>query len=104
MTLKVEVASVFKENFGVYGSRKVWRQMQREGQEVARCTVERLMRDLGLQGVIRGKPVRTTFSDKAAPYPLDHVSCSSMHRHPTDYGCQTSPTSRPGRASFMWPS
>ncbi|MDF2640706.1 MAG: transposase [Novosphingobium lindaniclasticum] len=61
------------ENFGVYGARKVWRQMKREGFDVARCTVQRLMRDLGLQGVIRGKPVRTTVSDKAAPCPLDQV-------------------------------
>ena len=56
---------VFADNFGVYGVRKVWRQMNREGFAVARCTIERLMRDLGLQGVIRGKPVRTTISDKA---------------------------------------
>jgi transposase InsO family protein len=48
--------------------------MQREGFDVARCTVQRLMRELGLQGVIRGKPVRTTISDKAAPCPLDHVN------------------------------
>ena len=61
------------ENFGVYGARKVWRQMKREGFDVARCTIQRLMRDLGLQGVIRGKPVRTTASDKAAPCPLDQV-------------------------------
>jgi putative transposase len=54
--------------------RKVWRQMNREGFAVARCTVERPMRDLGLQGVIRGKPVRTTISNKAAPCPLDHVN------------------------------
>lgn len=72
--LKPEVMRVFAENFGVYGVRKVWRQMQREGFDVARCTVERLMRDLGLQGVTRGKPVRTTISDKAAPCPLDHVN------------------------------
>jgi putative transposase len=72
--LKGEVARVFAENFAVYGVRKVWRQMRREGHDVARCTVERLMRDLGLAGVIRGKPVRTTFSDKAAPCPLDHVN------------------------------
>ncbi|KGB53639.1 putative transposase for insertion sequence element [Sphingopyxis sp. LC363] len=50
---------VFAENFGVYGVRKVWRQMNREGIVVARCTIERLMRDLGLQRVIRGKPLRT---------------------------------------------
>jgi putative transposase len=72
--LKPEVMRVFAENFGVYGVRKVWRQMQREGFGVARCSVARLMRDLGLQGVIRGKPVRTTISDKAAPCPLDHVN------------------------------
>src|SRR5258708_26983781 len=65
---------VHAENFGVYGVRKVWRQMRREGFEIARCTVERLMCELGLQGVIRGKPVRTTVSDKAAPCPLDQVN------------------------------
>jgi transposase InsO family protein len=72
--LQPEVIRVFAENFGVYGVRKVWRQMRREGFDIARCTVERLMRDLGLQGVIRGKPVRTTMSDKAAPCPLDQVN------------------------------
>lgn len=72
--LKVEITRVFAENFGVYGVRKVWRQLRREGFAVARCTVERLMRSLGLQGVIRGKPVRTTVSDKAAPCPLDRVN------------------------------
>jgi len=72
--LKIEVRRVFQANFGVYGVRKVWRQMKREGLDVARCTVARLMSDLGLQGVIRGKPVRTTVSDKAAPCPLDLVN------------------------------
>lgn len=72
--LKPEVMRVFEENFGVYGVRKVWRQMKREGFDLARCSVARLMRDLGLQGVIRGKPVRTTVSNKAAPCPLDHVN------------------------------
>ena len=71
---KPEVQRVFDENFQVYGVRKVWRQMKREGHDLARCTVARLMRDLGLKGVIRGKPVRTTISDKAAPCPLDHVN------------------------------
>ena len=73
-TLSVEVRRVFEENFCVYGVRKVWRQLQREGFDVARCTVARLMRELGLQGVIRGKPVKTTVSDKAKPCPLDHVN------------------------------
>ena len=72
--LRPEIGRVFKENFAVYGVRKVWRQLGREGTPVARCTVERLMADLGLQGAIRGKPVRTTISDKAAPCPLDHVN------------------------------
>jgi hypothetical protein len=72
--LQPEIARVFAENFAVYGARKVWRQLQREGEQVARCTVERLMRAMGLEGVIRGKPVRTTISDKAAPCPLDHVN------------------------------
>ena len=72
--LKPEIARVFAENFAVYGVRKVWRQMMREGFSIARCTVDRLMREMGLHGVIRGKPVRTTISDKAAPCPLDHVN------------------------------
>ncbi len=72
--LKEEVRRVFDENFGVYGVRKVWRQMKREGFDIARCTVARLMKSMGLQGVIRGKPVKTTISDKAAPCPLDKVN------------------------------
>ena len=72
--LRPEIRRVFKDNFEVYGARKVWRQLGREGIPVARCTVERLMADLGLQGAIRGKPVRTTISDKAAPCPQDHVN------------------------------
>ena len=74
MVLKPEVVRVFAENFEVYGARKVWRQLNRENIPVARCTVERLMAGLGLQGVIRGKAVRTTVKDKAAPCPLDHVN------------------------------
>ena len=74
LALKPEMARVFVDNFGVYGVRKVWRQMQREGFDVARCTVARLMRSMRLQGVIRGKPMRTTVSNKAAPCPLDHVN------------------------------
>ena len=69
-----EIRRVFDENFQVYGVRKVWRQMKREGHDVARCTVARLMRKMGLQGVIRGRRVRTTVSDRAAPCPLDRVN------------------------------
>jgi putative transposase len=74
MMLKPEIERVFTENFEVYGARKVWRQLNRESIPVARCTVERLMSELGLQGVIRGKRIRTTVQDKAAPCPLDHVN------------------------------
>jgi len=74
LALKPEIARVHAENFAVYGARKIWRQLKREGKNVARCTIERLMRDMGLKGVIRGKPVRTTISDKRAPCPLDHVN------------------------------
>jgi transposase InsO family protein len=74
MALKIEIRRVFNENFQVYGVRKVWRQLLREGYDIARCTVARLMRAMGLQGIIRGKPVKTTVSDKAAPCPLDRVN------------------------------
>ena len=72
--LCVEIRRVFDENFQVYGVRKVWRQLGREGIGVARCTVARLMRKMDLQGVIRGRQIRTTVSDKATPCPLDHVN------------------------------
>ena len=72
--LSREIQRVWDENFQVYGIRKVWRQLKREGIEVARCTVARLMRRLGLKGATRGKPVRTTISDKATPCPADKVN------------------------------
>jgi putative transposase len=74
ITLKTEIRRVYEENFGVYGVRKVWRQLLREGIAVARCTVARLMRTMGLRGVVRGKTVRTTISNAAAPCPLDRVN------------------------------
>ena len=72
--LKVEIGRVYAANFQVYGVRKVWRQLGREGIAVARCTVARLMRAMGLQGVVRSKTVRTTISNAAAPCPLDRVN------------------------------
>ncbi len=60
-------------HFQVYGVRKLWRQLRRDGHEVARCTVHRLMRRLGLSGAVRGRTVRTTIPDAAAPCPLDRV-------------------------------
>jgi putative transposase len=72
--LRIAIRRVFDGNFQVYGVRKVWRQLLREGEGVARCTVARLMRAMGLQGVIRGKRMKTTISDKSAPCPLDRVN------------------------------
>ncbi|OYZ75264.1 MAG: IS3 family transposase, partial [Polaromonas sp. 24-63-21] len=68
------IQRVWQANMQVYGAVKVWRQLAREGTVVARCTVERLMRRLGLRGVIRGKVIRTTTSDAKAPCPLDRVN------------------------------
>ena len=68
------IQRVWQANFQVYGADKVWRQLQRQSIQIARCTVERLMRRLGLRGVIRGKTVRTTIGDTTAPCPLDRVN------------------------------
>jgi transposase InsO family protein len=73
LELSGEIQRVYDENFQVYGARKVWRQLNREQIAVARCTVERLMRCLGLQGVVRGRSCRTTVSDDAAERPADLV-------------------------------
>jgi transposase InsO family protein len=72
--LRPKINLVFEQNLKVYGARKVWLQINREGVSVARYTVERLMRVMGLQGVIRGKTIRTTTPDRAAPCPLYHVT------------------------------
>jgi putative transposase len=72
--LEVEVRRVFEQNFRVYGVRKVWRQLRREGFSVARCTVARLMWAMNLEGIIRGRSIRTTMSGTAAPCPLDRVN------------------------------
>lgn len=72
--LEIEVRRVFDENVGVYGVGKVWRQMMREGFDMARCRVSRLMREIGLKGVVRGRGIRTTICDTAASCPLDRVN------------------------------
>ena len=72
--LKVEIRRVHEENYGVYGARKVWLALNRDGIPVARCTVERLMRELDLAGARRGKRHRTTRPDPAAARPVDLVS------------------------------
>lgn len=73
-TLVPHIERVWHANMQVYGADKVWRQLRREGIAVARCTVERLMRRQGLRGVRRGKVVRTTIGNPAAPCPLDRVN------------------------------
>lgn len=77
-----EIKRIWDENFEVYGARKVWRQLRREGVEVARCTVERLMRRLGLQGAVRGAVKRTTRADPKAPCPLDQVDRQFVAERP----------------------
>jgi len=71
--LRREIRRVWEANRRVYGARKVWRQLHREGIDAARCTVERLMREMGLQGVVRGRKPRTTIPDKASLKPADLV-------------------------------
>jgi putative transposase len=72
--LRAQIRRVFDANFGIYGARKIWRQLGRESISVARCTVARLMRQMGLRGVLRGKEIRTTIPDKAMPCPGDRVN------------------------------
>ena len=74
--LCTRIRRVWESNFGVYGARKVWRQLQREGIGVARCTVERLMRLEGLKGVVRGETKRTTIGDDSAARPAELVDRS----------------------------
>jgi transposase InsO family protein len=81
--LRVEIQHVYDENFGVYGPRKVWRQLRREGHIVARCTVERLMRAMGLSGAVRGRAwVTTTQSQPALDRPRDLVDRAFVATRP----------------------
>ena len=82
LVLMEQIQRVHAANFEVYGARKVWRQLGREGIAVARCTVERLMRRMGLRGVVRGKETRTTIADKASPCPADKVNRQFRAPHP----------------------
>ena len=71
--LKGEIERVWEDNYRVYGVRKVWRQLKREGVAVARCTVARLMRELGLRGIVRCRRIKTTLPDETSVRPLDRV-------------------------------
>ena len=73
LVLRTEIDRVWRENFQVYGVRKVWRQLHRESVRVARCTIERLMREMGLQGAVRGRKFKTTVVDDTAVRPADLV-------------------------------
>jgi putative transposase len=84
--LMPEIQRVWDTNLQVYGADKVWRQMNRDGLVVARCTVERLMQRMHLQGVRRGKVVRTTLSDKAAACPQDRVNRQFKANRPNELG------------------
>ena len=72
--LKPEIERVFEDNLSVYGVRKIWHQIGREGFDIARCTVARLTKEIGIEGVIRGKNPKTTIQDKAQSCPLDRVN------------------------------
>ena len=72
--VRPEIKPVWEHNFEVFGVGKVWHQMRWEGFGVARCTVARLMRDMGLDGAIRGKKPKTTIPDKSQSCPLDRVN------------------------------
>jgi putative transposase len=78
------IRRVWDENFRAYGARKVWRQLHREGIPVARCTVERLMRQQGLCGVVRGRKKRTTFPANIAERPLDRVQRQFVASRPNE--------------------
>ncbi len=69
-----QISRVHEASFGLYGTRKVWHQLRRQGTKVAKCTVERLMRGMGLAGVRRGKRTVTTVSNPKAPWQLDKVN------------------------------
>jgi putative transposase len=99
-----DICRVWEENFQVYGVRKVWRQLRREGIKIARCTTARLMKQMGLAGVIRGKPVKTTISNPAAPCPRDKVNRQFRAPRPNMLWYLISPTSPPGKASSTSPS
>jgi putative transposase len=90
--LRAEVRRVHAGNFGVHGVRKVWRQLGREGTPVARCTVARLMQQMGLRGVVRGKEPGTTVPDKGAPCPAGRVNRQFLAPRPnllwvSDFTC-----------------
>lgn len=100
--LKPEIARVFDKNQQVYGAHKVWKQLNRESISVARCTVERLMSGLGLEGVKRGKRCITTIPDELAEKPLDLVNRQFTAQSPNQLGWLTSRNWLSGQALSTW--
>ena len=96
---KIEIRRVFAKNFDVYGVRKVWRQLRREGEDIARCTVERLMRSMGLQGVIRESQSKPRSATRPPRVRWIMSTASSERPGRTRSGSRTSPMSRPGPVS-----
>jgi putative transposase len=96
--LAPKIQRVFDDNYQVYGVRKLWKQLCRDGELVGRDRVARLMRTLGIAGVVRGKLRRTTISDPAAVRAPDLVTASSPRPGPTSCGSRISPTWPAGRA------
>lgn len=84
--LKVLIREVFDAHYRVYGARKVWRELNRQGHTVARCTVERLMRELGIAGAVRGKKIVTTSTDPAAERAPDLVDRDFVAEAPNRTG------------------
>jgi len=82
--LRVLIERVYRENFMVYGVRKIWKQLKREGVDVARCTITRLMREMGLQGVVRGRKFKTTTPDGALVRPPDLVDRNFTASRPNE--------------------
>jgi len=72
--VKPEIRRVWEENYRVYGARKVWKQLHREGIKVARCTVARLMQEMGIRGVVRGRKIKTTIPAELDVRPADRVN------------------------------
>jgi transposase InsO family protein len=77
-----DIRRVHEQSGGRYGARKIWHQLRREGKDVARCTIERLMKAMGLQGIVRGKKVITTNPDTSRKCPDDKVNREFVARQP----------------------
>ena len=96
--LKELITAAYEANYRVYGARKIWRELHRQGHPVARCTVERLMRELGLTGAVRGKRGAATMPDPPTSAPRPSQARVRREGAEPGMGSPTSPTCRPGAA------